>query len=625
MRSAEADYTDEDVVRFLKEEYERIITLYPFQREGSVLSEAQAFEIWLLHQEMGIDYSEAAKHILDGPNDGGVDFIWTDTPNSQVVVGQAQYEVDWTKSPASKAKAIQTFSRFKEYLETASLPTDLAETSKPLWREAKQKISDGYGSRYVYATPKSFSASQEDSIRSQTGITDFDFITHDMLLERGREFLDGQTGMLSFELKFDREILNIPQDFGSLVIGTVPARRIHEIVDHHEKTKRLRALFASNIRTFLSTKKRSKEIADSMKETLLKSPKEFLVRNNGITIQCSKATPKGDHTLLLERGSISNGCQTAMNIHAFFKEHDGSDPAAEVLVTLVELSKEASRLAGDIAQSRNSQNPVEARDLMANNFRLVCLHHRLLADRVAGSERRYYLLRKAGEKQTLLREEPEARGRYVWIDAADLAQCIAAVIRQDPYIAQQGASNLFGRYFDRIFPGVSDPSHSRAKYSWWMNNLISYSYGRLQKWKGVKDEQIHYDRDFKNPAFWVVAALVANELRDKFNFDDTFEQKFVLKSEKWWIRSKSPESQEFADLVYSLVDDAYFLIHSICRRLIGRKLAKGGEIYTTYDALLRTQYVYPSLNSAIRRHRSKTYYDRFYESMRRLHEYLKLN
>jgi len=106
MRSAEADYTDEDVVRFLKEEYERIITLYPFQREGSVLSEAQAFEIWLLHQEMGIDYSEAAKHILDGPNDGGVDFIWTDTRNSQVVIGQAQYVVDWTKSPASKAKAV---------------------------------------------------------------------------------------------------------------------------------------------------------------------------------------------------------------------------------------------------------------------------------------------------------------------------------------------------------------------------------------------------------------------------------------------------------------------------------------------------------------------------------------
>ncbi len=625
MNTAESDYTDEDVIRFLKEESERIITLHPFQKEGSILSDAQAFEIWFLHQEMGIDYAEAAKHILDGPNDCGVDFIWTDAPNSQVVIGQAEYEPSWNKSPASKAKAAHTFSKFQDYLKTTRLPDELQELAKTLWREAKQKLNQGFTSRYVYVTPKTFTSNQEDSIRNETGMVDYDFVTHEMLLERGREFLDGQTGMCSFDLKFDREVLNVRQNFGSLQIGTVAASEIHRIVELHEKTKRLRALFASNVRTFLSTKKRSKEIADSMKETLLRNPQEFLVRNNGITIQCSKAIPKQDHAFFLERASISNGCQTAMNIHTFFNDHGGADPAAEVFVTLVELDKEASKLAGDIARSRNSQNPVEARDLMANNFRLVCLHHRLLADRVAGSERRYYLLRKAGEKQTLLKEEPEARGKYVWIDAADLAQCIAAVIRQDPYIAQQGASNLFGRYFDKIFPDVSDPSHSRCKYSWWLNILISNSYDRLSKWKGTKDDQIYFERDFKNPAYWVVAALVAAEMKEKFNFDDNFEQRFVTKSEKWWVRSRASESEEFSELVFNLVDDAYLLTHSVCRHLIGRKLAKGGEVYSTYDALLRTQLVYGAISSAIRVGKSKTYHNKLYDSMKRLHEYLKYN
>src|SRR5438094_404536 len=259
MTTATVDYTDEDTIQFLKEEFERIITLYPFQREGSKLSDAQAFEIWFLHQEMGIDYSEAAKHILDGPNDCGVDFIWTDVPNSQVVIGQAEYETSWAKGPASKAKAIQTFSQFQEYLNIAKLP----------------------------------------------------------------------------------------EKFSSPYIGKVTAEQVNHIVEIHETAKRLRALFASNVRTFLSTKKRSKEIAVSMKDTLLKSPQEFLVRNNGITIQCNKAVPKGNHTLFLERASISNGCQTVMNIHSFFKEHPGADPAAEVLVTLVELNKDTPRLAGD--------------------------------------------------------------------------------------------------------------------------------------------------------------------------------------------------------------------------------------------------------------------------------------
>jgi len=426
-------------------------------------------------------------------------------------------------------------------------------------------------------------------------------------------------------LKFDREILSIPEKFGSLYIGTVTAEQVNHIVEFHETAKRLRALFASNVRTFLSTKKRSKEIAVSMKDTLLKSPQEFLVRNNGITIQCNKAVPKGNHTLFLERASISNGCQTVMNIHSFFKEHPGADPAAEVLVTLVELNKDTPRLAGDIAQSRNSQNPVEARDLMANNFRLVCLHHRLLADRIAGSERRYYLIRKAGEKQTLLKEEPEARGKYVWIDSEDLAQCIAAVIRQDPYIAQQGPSNLFGKYFNLIFPDVSDPSHSRCKYSWWLTTMISNSYDTKAKWKGVKDEQIYLEKDFKNPAYWVVDALIAAELKEKFNFNENFEQRFVAKSEKWWVRGNSPDSEEFSDLAFDLINEAYLLTHSICRTLIGKKLAKGGEVYTTYDALLRTQYVYGAILSAIRKGKSKTYYRNFYDSMRRLHEYLKLN
>ena|SRR5438094_1909921 len=201
MTTATVDYTDEDTIQFLKEEFERIITLYPFQREGSKLSDAQAFEIWFLHQEMGIDYSEAAKHILDGPNDCGVDFIWTDVPNSQVVIGQAEYETSWAKGPASKAKAIQTFSQFQEYLNIAKLPKKLPEYAKPLWREAKEKLGQSFGSRYVFITPRDFSASQEDSIRDQTGIVNYDFVTHDFLIERGREFLDGQTGMCSFDFE----------------------------------------------------------------------------------------------------------------------------------------------------------------------------------------------------------------------------------------------------------------------------------------------------------------------------------------------------------------------------------------------------------------------------------------
>lgn len=616
------DYTEPDVVQFLKEEFERIITRFPLQREGSVLSEAQAFEIWFLRQEMGIEYEQAYPKILDGNNDCGVDFIWIDDNNKQVVVGQAEYEPSWSGDPASVAKATGTFKKFYEYLSTSRLPDDLADHAKDSWRLAKQKSAE-YGIRYVYITPKRFTAKQEERIKTSNGLLNYDLITHDILVERGEEFLDGQTGMCNFDLKCE-SILKIPFDSGTVYTANVKVGEISGIVNSHKERKRLRALFASNVRTYLTTKKRNKEIAEAMKLTLKKAPQEFLLCNNGITIISNKVD-HNDNILSLHRASITNGCQTAMNIHQFFQEYPGSNPAAQVLVTAIEIPKEITRLAGDIARSRNNQNPVDYRDLMSNNFRLVCLHHRLLADKVAGSERRYYLIRKAGEKQTLLKEEPESRGKYIWIDAAVLAQCIAAVIRQDPYTSQAGISDLFGKSFNRIFPDVGDPTHSRCKYSWWLSQVIWWTYDTNTRWKDIKDIQVSYEKDFKNPAHWVVAALVARKLVDDFRFNESLEQRFVAKAEKWWVRSSSPDSEEFFDSASEVMDDAFRLVYAVSRTLLGKKLPKADSPYTNYEDLLKGPSIYPVLNSTLKRGKMTTYQDRMFGSMKSLVEYLRNN
>ena len=621
MAVLQEDYNIDDVVQFLKEEFERIIAQYPFEREGSVLSDAQAFEIWFLHQELGMDYQDAVKRILDGPHDCGVDFIVTDDSNRQVLVGQAEYDTHWDGSPADENKAVTSFEKFRKYLAEAKMPDDLPDYAKERWREANQRASSGYTLRYVFASPHTLTASQEERIRVKSGLPNYGFVSHDLLIQRGEEFLDGQTGMCNFDLGY-QDLMKVPNAFGNVYYANGGVKEIDRIVTLHKERKRLRALFASNVRTFLSAKKRSKDIADAMKTTLKSSPHEFLVCNNGITIQCSKVTPKYS-TLQLERASISNGCQSAMNIHAFFQENQGSNPDAQVLVTVVELIRDASRLASDIARSRNNQNPVDNRDLMSNNFRLVSLHHRLLADRIAGSERRYYLLRKSGEKQTFLKEQPEARGQFLWIDAGELAQCIAAVIRQDPYMSQRGANDIFGGLFNKIFPAISDPSHSRCKYAWWLYQAIYYSYGTKTKWKGMNDEQIFYEKDFKNPAIWIAAALIAARLKEDFRFGEPFEQRFVTKCEQWWFKSRSPASQEFMGLVEEVVDDAYRLVYSISRTLLGTKLPKGRDVYSTYDALLKAPSVYDVILSRTRRGQSKTYQDRLYGSMRRFNEYLK--
>lgn len=620
------DYSPEDVVRFLKEEFERIITQYPRQRGASILSDAQALAIWFLHQEVGINYEEANQFILDDSNDCGVDFIWADKENHQILAGQIEYDSkDWSKNPANKKKATETFSEFKTYLDSSTLPERLHESAKALWREARKlNTNETYSIRYIFITPKYFNAAQEQKIREASGILDYEFFTYDSLIERGQEFLDGQTGMSSFDLAFKNQPLKISYDFGCVYVGNINLKDIHKMVESHEKAKKLRSLFASNVRSYLNTKKRSKEIAEAMRNTIKNEPDHFLICNNGITIQCSKVTPKPNYVLHLERASISNGCQTAMNIDRFFKENEDANPDSEVLVTIIELKKNAPLIAGEIARSRNNQNPVDNRDLMSNHPLLVTLHHRLSADKLHGSEKRYYLLRKQGEKQTLLKEEPNAKGKFMWIDADDLARCISAVIRQDPYISQQGTNDIFGKYFRKIFPNVHDPSHSRCKYAYWIAEMVVRSYDSKSKWKGVKDKLISQQRDFKGPAEWILTSLLAFQLKTHFSFNESSEKRFVEKCEKWWYSRNSSDLEEFENLTFEMIDNSFRLLHAVTKRLLGTKLPKARDVYTTYEGLFKGPN-YDYILSRIRKGDMKTYSNSLRRSMTKFIEYLKNN
>lgn len=613
------DYQDEDVVHFIKEEIERIYTQYPRSR-ASQLTDAQAFGVWFLHQEVGLSYEEANQFILDDSYDFGVDFIWLDKDNHQVLVGQIEYDNSvWKKNPANKQKAIETFKEFQNYLNNSVLPDKLNESSKSLWREARRLVTnEKYKMRYLFVTPKSFTDSQQEQIKLDSGIPNYEFFTYDLLIERGQEFLDGQSGTSSFKLPFNDKPLEIKYDFGSVFVVNVNLRDIHLIVLNHEKNKKLKSLFASNVRSYLNVKKRSKEIADAMRITIKNEPEHFLICNNGITIQCSKLTRNTTH-LYLERASISNGCQTAMNIDRFFKENEGERPNASVLVTVIELKQNAPLIAGEIARSRNYQNPVDNRDLMSNNPLLVTLHHRLYADKLSTSDKRYYLLRKQGEKQTILKEEPHARGKLMWIDADFLARCISSVIRQDPYISQQGTNDIFGKFFKQIFPGVYDPSHSRCKYAYWLKEMVSRSYVSKSRWKGINDRLINQQRDFKGLSEWIVASLLANHLKLHFSFNEQMEKRFVESCEHWWINPK--KSTEFEDITFDMIDKSFRLLQAVSKSLLGKKLPAARDSYTTYDGLFKGPNYQYILNK-IKRGEMATYQYNLKRSMAKFVKYL---
>lgn len=536
----------------------------------------------------GLPYEEANQYVLDQTNDCGVDFIWGDKEGTQVLIGQIEYDSKgWSKEPASEKKATESFAEFCNYLKKDSLPDRLYEPARDAWRRAKRLMSmDGHRAHYYFVTPKTLSAIQMERIRQKSGLKNYDFFTHDELIERGEEFLDGQTGMSSFKLPFKSEPLKITCEYGQVFVAPVGLKSIHKIVELHAKQQKLRALFASNVRSYLNVKKRSKEIADAIQQTIEQRPERFLICNNGITIQCSKATLNDGH-IYVERASVSNGCQTVMNVDRYFREHTAANPNADVLVTVIELKKDAAAISSEVAIARNNQNPVDNRDLKSNHPLMVTLHHRLFAEKLKGSEKRYYLLRKQGEKQVVAKEEQDAKWKYFWIDADFLARYIAAVLRGDPFTSQQGTNDIFGRLFSKIFPAIDDPSHTRCKYAYWLVTMVEWSYDRNAKWKGIKDARIERQKDFKRGAEWVASSLLAEYLKSDFSFSDNLENRFVEYCERWRFAKRKPEIQRFEQITFEMADHAFRVLHALSKSLLGKKLPKSKGVYSRYDDLFK--------------------------------------
>ena len=139
--------------------------------------------------------------------------------------------------------------------------------------------------------------------------------------------------------------------------------------------KRIEDLFLPNVRSFLGIK--SGSINEGIKETILdKDDREnFYLFNNGLTVICDsfRYSPgrETDGIITVNGAYVLNGGQTCRTIQETVSEliAGGEEDVgtASVLVRLYEIPEDRKELAGRIALSTNSQNPVDLRDLKSND------------------------------------------------------------------------------------------------------------------------------------------------------------------------------------------------------------------------------------------------------------------
>lgn len=229
-------------------------------------------------------------------------------------------------------------------------------------------------------------------------------------------------------------------NFSRVLIGRIAVTEVAKLIEQYGER-----LLERNIRRFLGLK--DNRVNHAIRATLLSAEQSnFYFYNNGITLICDNFSynglQSGDYQVRVENLQVINGGQTCMTI--FETVQDLSSPnaldaingeiSAYVLLRLYQLSTENDELVQKITYATNSQNPVDLKDLRANEER----QRRLELD----LEQLGYRYRRKRSMTGLTSLD---------ITSGVAAQAVLAVWRQRPHQAKFFAREHFGKLYDVIF------------------------------------------------------------------------------------------------------------------------------------------------------------------------------
>ena len=197
-------------------------------------------------------------------------------------------------------------------------------------------------------------------------------------------------------------------------------------------------LFDRNIRRYLGLA--GNRVNEAVAATLRAADQRsnFYFYNNGITITCSQlrhnALQRENWSVQVSDLQIVNGGQTARTVQHMAEEVGPDIGSAEVLVRIYELEKDDAELVEAITFATNSQNPVDLRDLKANDPRQQALGQSI-------SELGYRYRAKREDK-------PVSSDEFT---SAVIAEAVLAIWRRKPHQARFRSRQHFGALYDTIF------------------------------------------------------------------------------------------------------------------------------------------------------------------------------
>lgn len=225
-------------------------------------------------------------------------------------------------------------------------------------------------------------------------------------------------------------------NYSRVCVGRLPVTEVATMMQQHGER-----LLERNIRRYLGL--HGNRVNEGIRRTLYsQSSADFYFFNNGLTLVCNdfsyNALQDSDYQLKVENLQIVNGGQTCMTILKTIGEmEEAGTPLpkdASVLVRVYKLPKDNEDLVLQITHATNSQNPVDLKDLRANDEKQRRLETSI--DALGYTYRRKRMNRAIKSTD---------------ITAGAAAEAILAVWRHAPHQAKFLTREHFGKLYDTIF------------------------------------------------------------------------------------------------------------------------------------------------------------------------------
>ena len=432
--------------------------------EYEELSRTKALTAVAVSEIMDIDIDEAIDAITDGGNDRGVDALHIDDRDAKndIHIFQTKCVNDFNKSknnfPGGEVDKLTSFvtdltNHDMEALDSAN------DVLKNKILDALKVLQESNATITVHFVGNTAPLINDEMNRIRAAFSRYkaiEFRMHD-LDTLSDFFLEKRSPELVREITaidtnfFDRSDQNLRG-----VVCSVAAMDIVDTIRSEENPEQVEpGIFDQNVRVYLKRRNRiNRRIIDS---ALSDENHMFWYQNNGITMTCDKVElgpSKRSPKIKMTNVQIVNGGQTSNCLFDAAKENKERVEDIILLVRIIETSSEDVKLS--IAETTNSQTPINVRDLRSNDRQQRQLEE-------AFADLGYYYERKAGQHA-----DQASASR---VDALSSGQSYLAYGIGLPETAKKDRGRVFGDLYDTVF--AEDLTATKLLTSFKLAKLVS--------------------------------------------------------------------------------------------------------------------------------------------------------